>query len=62
MYGINTSTSVDTLYPPQSAVIVVQLDLAAAFITPVITPAYEVAEELSDTGRGQGGFGSTGRA
>jgi dUTPase len=30
-------------------------------ITPVLTPAYEVADDLSDTGRGQGGFGSTGQ-
>lgn len=35
--------------------------VAQMIITPVITPAYEVAEELSDTGRGQGGFGSTGK-
>ena len=35
--------------------------IAQMIITPVITPAYEMAEELSDTARGQGGFGSTGR-
>lgn len=35
--------------------------IAQMVITPVLTPAYEVAEELSDTGRGQGGFGSTGK-
>ena len=35
--------------------------VAQMIITPVITPAYEVAEELSDTSRGQGGFGSTGK-
>lgn len=35
--------------------------IAQLVITPVLTPAYEVAEELSDTGRGQGGFGSTGK-
>ena len=29
--------------------------------TPVLTPVYEVAEELSDTERAQGGFGSTGK-
>ena len=35
--------------------------IAQMVITPVLTPAYEVAEELTDTGRGQGGFGSTGK-
>ena len=35
--------------------------IAQMVITPVLTPSYEVAEELSDTGRGQGGFGSTGK-
>ena len=35
--------------------------IAQMVITPVLTPAYEVADDLSDTGRGQGGFGSTGQ-
>ena len=35
--------------------------VAQFIITPVLTPAYEVAEELSDTERAQGGFGSTGK-
>ncbi len=35
--------------------------IAQMVITPVLTPAYEEAEDLSDTGRGQGGFGSTGK-
>ena len=35
--------------------------IAQMVITPVLTPAYVTAEELSDTGRGQGGFGSTGK-
>ena len=35
--------------------------IAQMIITPVLTPAYEVADDLSDTGRGQGGFGSTGK-
>ncbi len=34
--------------------------VAQMVITPVLTPAYEEAEDLSDTSRGQGGFGSTG--
>lgn len=35
--------------------------IAQMVITPVLTPAYEVIDDLSDTGRGQGGFGSTGK-
>ena len=35
--------------------------VAQFVITPVLTPAYEVAEELTDTARNQGGFGSTGK-
>ena len=36
--------------------------IAQFVITPVLTPAYEVVEELSDTVRAAGGFGSTGNA
>jgi len=37
-------------------------DRVAQFvITPVLTPEYEAVEELSDTARNQGGFGSTGK-
>ena len=35
--------------------------IAQMIITPVLTPAYEEAEVLSDTDRGTGGFGSTGK-
>ena len=35
--------------------------IAQMVITPVLTPAYEVAESLEETGRGSGGFGSTGK-
>ena len=35
--------------------------IAQMVITPVLTPAYIEAESLSDTDRGQGGFGSTGK-
>ena len=35
--------------------------IAQLLITPVLTPAYEEAAELTDTVRGQGGFGSTGK-
>jgi len=34
--------------------------IAQFLITPVLTPAYEVAQELTDTIRNEGGFGSTG--
>lgn len=35
--------------------------IAQLVITPVLTPAYEEADELLDTDRGCGGFGSTGK-
>lgn len=35
--------------------------VAQFVITPVLTPAYEVTSELSDTVRDAGGFGSTGK-
>ncbi len=35
--------------------------VAQFIITPVLTPVYEIAQELSDTTRNQGGFGSTGK-
>lgn len=35
--------------------------IAQLIITPVLTPAYEPVQELSETGRGEGGFGSTGK-
>ncbi len=35
--------------------------VAQFVITPVLQPAYEEVEELTDTDRGTGGFGSTGK-
>lgn len=35
--------------------------IAQLVITPVLMPAYEEVSELSDTQRGEGGFGSTGK-
>ena len=35
--------------------------IAQFVITPVLQPAYELAETLSDTARNTGGFGSTGK-
>jgi len=35
--------------------------IAQMVITPVLTPANEIAESLEKTARGEGGFGSTGK-
>lgn len=35
--------------------------IAQLVITPVFTPGFALADELSDTSRGAGGFGSTGK-
>lgn len=35
--------------------------IAQFVITPVLTPSYEEVEDLTDTDRGTGGFGSTGK-
>ena len=35
--------------------------IAQLVVTPVLTPVYEESETLSDSGRGSGGFGSTGK-
>ena len=35
--------------------------IAQFVITPVLTPGYEIAKELTDTDRNAGGFGSTGK-
>lgn len=35
--------------------------IAQLVLTPVVTPELEIVAELEDTGRGTGGFGSTGR-
>ena len=35
--------------------------IAQLVITPVLQPVYETVEDLTDTVRGEGGFGSTGR-
>ena len=35
--------------------------IAQLLITPVLTPGFEEAQELTDTQRGAGGFGSTGK-
>ena len=35
--------------------------IAQLLITPVLTPGFVVADELSETDRGSGGFGSTGK-
>ena len=50
---LNHSNQPQTLQPGER--------VAQFVITPVLTPVYEEAEELSDTCRGTGGFGSTGK-
>ena len=35
--------------------------IAQLVVTPVVAPELEIVDELEDTGRGTGGFGSTGR-
>ena len=50
---LNHSNQVQTVFPGER--------IAQLIITPVLTPAYEEVDELSDTVRGVGGFGSTGK-
>ena len=50
---LNHSNQPQTLEPGER--------VAQFVITPVLTPAYEETEDLSDTSRGIGGFGSTGK-
>ena len=50
---LNHSNQVQTVAPGER--------IAQLIITPVLTPAYESVEELSDTCRGHAGFGSTGQ-
>jgi dUTP pyrophosphatase len=50
---LNHSNQMQTVSPGER--------VAQLIITPVLTPAYEEVDELSDTVRGVGGFGSTGK-
>ncbi len=50
---LNHSNQVQTVSPGER--------IAQLIITPVLTPDYEEVEELTDTVRGEGGFGSTGK-
>ncbi len=50
---LNHSAQPQTLQPGER--------VAQFVITPVLQPIYEEVEELTDTSRGAGGFGSTGR-
>ena len=50
---LNHSNQVQTVSPGER--------IAQLIITPVLTPPYEEVEELTDTARGVGGFGSTGK-
>ncbi len=50
---LNHSNQPQTLQPGER--------VAQFVITPVLQPMYEEVEELTETGRGAGGFGSTGK-
>ena len=50
---LNHSKQIQTIEPGER--------VAQLIITPVLTPAYEECEDLTDTDRGAGGFGSTGK-
>ena len=68
----NTPGTIDSDYRGPLGVIVINLGsehlviahgdrIAQAVVAPVVQARFEIAEALSDTERGQGGFGSTGR-
>ena len=68
----NTPGTIDSDYRGPLGVILINLGdepvtiehgdrIAQAVIAPVVQARFELAESLSDTARGQGGFGSTGR-
>ena len=68
----NTPGTIDSDYRGPLGVIVINLGqdpiriahgdrIAQAVVAPVVQACFEVADELSDTDRGAGGFGSTGR-
>ena len=50
---LNHSAQAQTVQPGER--------IAQMIITPVLTPAYVETEDLTDTDRGAGGFGSTGK-
>jgi len=50
---LNHSKEVQTVQPGER--------IAQFIITPVVTPSYVLVDELTDTNRGTGGFGSTGK-
>jgi len=68
---LNTPGTVDYLYRGEICVILYNVNyhaveikkgqkIAQLVVCPVITPEIQVVDELSDTSRGDGGFGSTG--
>jgi dUTP pyrophosphatase len=69
----NTPGTIDSDYRGPLGVILINLGhepvtiahgdrIAQAVIAPVVQATFELADDLSDTQRGQGGFGSTGKA
>ena len=69
----NTPGLIDAHYRGELKVCAVNLDattpisiqrgerIAQLLVTPVLAPAFEECDDLTDTQRGTGGFGSTGR-
>jgi dUTP pyrophosphatase len=69
---VNTPGTIDSDYRGEIGVIMINLGdspfevnpgdrIAQLVISPVVRLAWEEVEELSDTDRGEGGFGSSGR-
>jgi dUTP pyrophosphatase len=69
---VNTPGTIDADYRGEVKVILInhgqepfeikdQERIAQLVLAPVVQAQFEVSEELSETGRGAGGFGSTGR-
>lgn len=69
---VNTPGTIDSDYRGPLGIIMINLGaepfvighgdrIAQAVIAPVVQATYDVVETLSDTSRGSGGFGSTGR-
>ena len=70
---LNSPGTIDADYRGEVMVILINLGqdafviergerIAQMVVAPVIQPAFTVAEDLDDTQRGTGGFGSTGRS
>jgi len=70
---LNSPGTIDADYRGEVKVILVNLGeepfvirrgerIAQMVVAPVVRPVFEVSDELEETQRGEGGFGSTGKA